>query len=409
LRIGAFAGTTPVINNEQNPSKPGGKSNRALSNWLTEKFELFRGGNGQNVRPMEGLRGFAVLLVFFVHYVTLIEPWVERHDGLLVFADALVRIGNTGVDLFFVLSGYLIYGSLLSRYHPFLPYIARRVERIYPAFTAVFLVYIALSFVFPGESKIPSPPIAGAIYLLQNYLLLPGLLPIEAMITVAWSLSYEMFYYLAIPLLIASFKLRERSPSWRVALFISSAIALLIFTALHGGPVRLIMFIAGIVLYEALNHSKLRASSAVGSIALLAGLLSTLIPLPDPAGTAIRHCILFVAFFTLCLACFRTPHEWLPRAFTWTPLRWLGNMSYSYYLLHGLTLNGAFLALSKVLPPSGEQAELFWLLLPPMFALTLLPSAVLFLLIERPFSLAPRKARGAPKLAQAASASESGS
>jgi peptidoglycan/LPS O-acetylase OafA/YrhL len=84
-------------------------------------------------------------------------------------------------------------------------------------------------------------------------------------------------------------------------------------------------------------------------------------------------------------------------------------MSYSYYLLHGLTLNGAFLALSKVLPPSGEQAALFCVLLPPMFALTLLPSAVLYLLIERPFSLAPRKARGAPKLAQAASASESGS
>lgn len=358
---------------------------------------------------MEGLRGFAVLLVFFVHYVTLIEPWIVRHDGLLAFADVLHSIGNTGVDLFFVLSGYLIYGSLLSRYYPFLPYIARRVERIYPAFTAVFLLYIALSFVFPGESKIPSPPIAGFLYLLQNYLLLPGLLPIEAMITVAWSLSYEMFYYLAIPLVLALFHLRERSPRWRAALFISIAIAFGIFTALNGGPVRLNMFIAGILLHEALNHSKLRASSTTGLMALLVGLLSTLIPLPDPMGTTVRNCILFVAFFTLCLACFRTPHAWLPRAFTWTPLRWLGNMSYSYYLLHGLTLKGAFLALSKVLPPSGEQAIVFWLLLPPLFALTLLPSAALFLLIERPFSLAPRKSRGAPKLAQAASASESGS
>lgn len=380
-----------------------------LLDWLTQKFELIRGGNAQNVRPMEGMRGFAVLLVFFVHYVTSVEPWIARHDGLLVFADALHTIGNTGVDLFFLLSGYLIYGSLLSRYYPFLPYIARRVERIYPAFTAVFLVYIALSFVFPGESKIPSPPIAGASYLLQNYLLLPGLLPIQAMITVAWSLSYEMFYYLAIPLALALFNLRRRSPLWRVALFISIAIALVVFTALNGGPVRLIMFIAGIVLHEALNHSKLRASSVVGSIALLAGLLSTLIPLPDPSGSAVKNCILFVAFFTLCLACFRTPHAWLPRAFTWTPLRWLGNMSYSYYLLHGLALKGAFLALAKALPPSGEQAALFWILLPPLFALTLLPSAALFLLIERPFSLAPRKTRGAPKLTQAASASESGS
>jgi hypothetical protein len=44
-----------------------------------------------------------------------------------------------------------------------------------------------------------------------------------------------------------------------------------------------------------------------------------------------------------------------------------------------------------------------------MLVLTLIPSAALFLLIERPFSLAPRKPRGAPKLPQAASASESGS
>lgn len=380
-----------------------------MIDWLTKNFELSRGGNVQNVRPMEGLRGFAVLLVFFVHYVTLIEPWISRHDGLLAFAGALHSLGNTGVDLFFVLSGYLIYGSLLSRHQPFLRFIARRAQRIYPAFTAVFLVYIALSFAFPGENKIPSPPTAGALYLLQNYLLLPGLLPIQALITVAWSLSYEMFYYLTIPAVIALFKLRQRSPLWRTAFFISIAIAFALFTALNGGPARLVLFISGIVLHEALKHSKLRASSGVGLIALLAGLLSTLISLPDPVGTTVKNCILMVAFFALCLACFRTPQAWLPRAFTWTPLRWLGNMSYSYYLLHGLALNGAFLAFSKLLPPSGEQAPLFWILLPPMFALTLLPSAALFLWIERPFSLAPRKPRGAPKLAQAASASEPGS
>lgn len=380
-----------------------------MLDWLTQKFELSRGGSAQNVRPMEGLRGFAVLLVFFVHYVSLIEPWIARHDGLLAFAGALETIGHTGVDLFFVLSGYLIYGSLLSRRQPFLPFIVRRVERIYPAFTAVFLAYIALSFAFPGENKIPSPAAAGAIYLLQNYLLLPGLFPIQAMITVAWSLSYEMFYYLAIPLLITLIKLRERSSSWRTAFFICLAVAFALLTALNGGPIRLIMFISGIVLYEALKHSNIRASSAAGSIALLAGLSSTLIPLPGPAGMTLNLCILFVAFFTLCLACFRTPQAWLPRAFSWTPLRWLGNMSYSYYLLHGLTLKGMFLALSMLLPPSGEQGALFWVLLPPMFALTLLPTAALFLLIERPFSLAPRKPRGTPKLAQAASASESGS
>jgi peptidoglycan/LPS O-acetylase OafA/YrhL len=358
---------------------------------------------------MEGMRGFAVLLVFFVHYESLVKPWINGSTSLLAFSSALHTLGNTGVDLFFVLSGYLIYGSLISRWQPFASFIWRRVERIYPAFTAVFLVYIVLSLLFPAENKIPWPASDGAIYLLQNYLLLPGLLPIQAMITVAWSLSYEMFYYLAIPLVIGLFKLRERSPASRAAFFIVIALALASYTAMNGGPIRLIMFISGIVLYEALKYSKLSVPSSVGATALIVGLLCTLLPIPDPAGMTIKICVLFVAFFALCLACFRTPRAWLPQAFTWRPLRWLGNMSYSYYLLHGLALKAGFLVLSKVLPPTGQDATLFWVLLPPMFALTLIPSAALFLLIERPFSLAPRQKRSAPPLPQAASASESGS
>jgi peptidoglycan/LPS O-acetylase OafA/YrhL len=380
-----------------------------LIDWLKEKFELSRGGSAHNVRPMEGMRGFAVLLVFFVHYESLVKPWIDGSSGLLVFSNALHALGNTGVDLFFVLSGFLIYGSLLSRRQPFLGFMWRRVERIYPAFTAVFLVYIALSLLFPAENKIPSPATDGALYLLQNYLLLPGLFPIQAMITVAWSLSYEMFYYLAIPLVIALFKLRARSPAWRVTFFMAIAVALASYTTVQDGPIRLIMFISGIVLYEALNHSKLSVPGSVGLTALIVGLLSMLLPLPEPAGMTIKICMLFIAFLTLCLACFRTPQAWLPQAFAWTPLRWLGNMSYSYYLLHGLALKAAFLALTIVLPPTGQQTTLFWVLLPPMFALTLIPSAALYLVVERPFSLAPRKKRSASPMPQAASASESGS
>lgn len=358
---------------------------------------------------MEGLRGFAVLLVFFVHYASLIEPWLPQAGAVVSLAKAMEHIGHSGVDLFFVLSGYLIYGSLLSRQQSFLPFIARRIQRIYPVFTAVFVLYIGLSLLFPSENKIPSPATAGAIYLMQNYLLLPGLLPIRPMITVAWSLSYEMFYYLAVPVLVATLKLRQRSSVWRVSLSLVIAASLATVTAVLGGPTRLIMFISGIVLFEALNHSRLGASSTAGVIALIVGLASMLLPIADPVGLTVKTGILFVAFFVVCLACFRAPAAPLPRAFSWTPLRWLGNMSYSYYLVHSLALQGGFLVLSKVMPPSAEEPTMFWLLLPPMLALTLLVSAPFFLWIERPFSLAPRRKRSAGKLPQAASASESGS
>ncbi|MCZ4306981.1 acyltransferase [Zoogloeaceae bacterium G21618-S1] len=365
--------------------------------WLSRKFELSRGGGASNVRPMEGLRGFAVFLVFLVHFVTLIKPWISGSPDFLVFATALHTIGNTGVDLFFVLSGYLIYGSLISRRQQFLRFMSRRVVRIYPAFVAVFTAYVFLSFLFPAENKIPATATEGLFYLIQNFLLLPGLFPIEPMITVAWSLSYEMFYYLLIPLVITLFRLRGRTAIWRTTFFLSVASATAIYCAINGGHVRLIMFISGIVLYEAMNSPRIPSPhSFFGLSALCVGLLCTLLPMEGSGAFAFKVCILFVSFFVLCLVCFRDSSAWLPRVFSWTPLRWLGNMSYSYYLLHGLALKAGFLALSIMLPIADYGSWLFWVLLPPMFALTLIPTSALFLLVERPLSLSPRKLKEEP-------------
>lgn len=361
--------------------------------WLKQRFELSRGGDAHNVRPMEGLRGFAVFLVFLVHYVTMVKPWITGQTALLTFSEAVHTIGNTGVDLFFVLSGYLIYGSLITRPKPFIRFMARRVERIYPTFLVVFAIYVVLSFVFPAENKIPSPISAGLIYLAQNFFLLPGFFPIDPLITVAWSLSYEMFYYMAIPLVIALFRLRERSTQWRVWFFTTLAVVTAIYCARYGGHIRLIMFIAGILLYEAMDSRAVSTpSSFLGLLALVLGLLATLLPTVGSSGFVLKMSILFVSFFVLCLACFRHPTAWLPRAFSWTPLRWLGNMSYSYYLLHGLALKAGFLVLAVVLPSANYGAGLFWVLLPLMFILTLIPTTALFLTVERPLSLTPRRA-----------------
>jgi exopolysaccharide production protein ExoZ len=365
--------------------------------WLTQRFELSRGGGASNVRPMEGLRGFAVFLVFLVHFVTLVRPWTSKESGFLVFETSLHTIGNTGVDLFFVLSGYLIYGSLISRRQHFLRFMSRRIQRIYPAFVSVFAVYVLLSIVLPEQGKFPAVAAERVIYLVQNFLLLPGILPINPIITVAWSLSYEMFYYLAIPLVVVLFRLRERTLGFRVTFFLSIAFVTAIYCAVNGGHIRLIMFISGIVLYEAMKSP--RVPSPHGFFALMvlvAGLLCTLFTGKGPDGSVLKICTLFVTFFILCLTCFRNPSGWLPSSFAWTPLRWLGNISYSYYLLHGLTLKAGFLALSTVLSGASHGAWLFWVLLPPMFALTVVTASALFLLVERPFSLAPRKAGGSP-------------
>ena len=96
----------------------------ARSGWLERLFEVSH-GKGRQLRSMEGLRGLAVFLVFLVHYVTLAKPWLAPASFSTRVADGLHNIGNTGVDLFFVLSGYLIYGSLIRK-----PYIRQQWTRL---------------------------------------------------------------------------------------------------------------------------------------------------------------------------------------------------------------------------------------------------------------------------------------
>jgi exopolysaccharide production protein ExoZ len=357
-----------------------------VQTWLSQRFELSRGRDGDTLHAMSGLRGFAVFLVFLVHFDANIKTWLVGSPLLAAFSDALHSIGETGVDLFFLLSGFLTYASLMARPRKFIPFLTRRIVRIYSPFLPVFLLYIGLSYAFPAENKIPAGFHDAAVYLLQNLLLMPGLFSTVPLITIAWSLSYIMFSYLSIPALIGIFRLRERSAAVRVGLFMSIAIALAVWCALRGGPSRLIMFIAGIVLYEGMQNKTLRTPGSFWSLlALGLGFIGALHPEKEPAHYVIRTWLLFGAYTLVCLTAFRNPASLLAKVFSWTPLRWLGNMSYSYFLIHGLALKTSFRVLQAALPPEAQHAGLYWPLLPALFALSLLPAALLFLAVERPF------------------------
>lgn len=348
---------------------------------------------------MEGLRGVAVFLVFLVHYAMLSTPKLHAWPAMLQVMNAMQAIGGTGVDLFFVLSGYLIYGTLLVRQQTFSYFMARRIQRLYPAFAVVFTIYVALSFGMPAENKLPAGVAASTLYLVANFLMLPGLFPITPMITVAWSLSYEMFFYLCLPPVILVFGLRNRSTAWRMRAYVITAACLILFCAIWGGPVRLIMFISGMLLFDwlASGHSRVLGDRST-LVVVFAAMLTALVPGEDGLTQALHAAALFAPFGLLCLACFTRTQGLLARMMVWTPLRWLGNMSYSYYLLHGLTLKACFLLLGRLLPPAAWGPTAFVVLLPLTFLLTLMSSAILFLAVERPNSLLPRPARQRPFL-----------
>lgn len=95
-----------------------------------------------HIPALDGLRGLAVLGVMASH----LFPGTK--NGILHSVDVTLQFGATGVDLFFVLSGFLITGILydsLSDRHYFRKFYARRILRIFPLYYGVLFILLILT------------------------------------------------------------------------------------------------------------------------------------------------------------------------------------------------------------------------------------------------------------------------
>lgn len=194
----------------------------------------------KRIPALDGLRGIAILLVLLRHGFFGMESSSPLVNRLL----AIGQLSWSGVDLFFVLSGFLIGGILLdnrssTRYYT--TFYARRAYRILPLYlviTTLFLLHHIPFRILPGAFGESSPlAIPGVSYLTftQSFFMVNlGWYGPPAM-AVSWSLAVEEQFYLAMPLLIR--KVRE---GWLVAVLLFTIIAapllrlLLRHTLAHG-------------------------------------------------------------------------------------------------------------------------------------------------------------------------------
>jgi exopolysaccharide production protein ExoZ len=353
------------------------------------------------VLPMEGVRGAGMLLVFLAHCTVIFRTWIEPGSLTDRLAEKVFAIGQTGVDVFFVLSGYLIYSLALAHRGPWRRFLTRRARRIYPPFLAVLGLYILLALALPGEGRLPENGVW--LYLVQCVMLLPGFFDIRPLFAVAWSLSYEAVYYLAAPLLVALAGLQRRSARTRVLLILAGGLgyavavwvwfperwAIVAFSPWHHW--RLLLFPAGMLAYEAVTAAGRLGRgwhwAGAGALALAFGpfLLWVANPLfQQPWPGLLRAAVLGLATGVAFVAAFSGPGV-LAVVFSWAPLRWLGNLSYSFYLVHGLGLHLVALAAR---PWAGAP---FWGLCAAGFLAATAVALTLFFLVERRYSLpAPR-------------------
>jgi len=162
-------------------------------------------GSSARIVELDGLRGIAVWGVLVWHLISI--PCIGSENQALREFGATLRIGRTGVDLFFVLSGFLIGGILLANREAknyFSVFYARRAFRIAPIYYLLVVPVLLnagglISFTILGTGIIPAWTYA--LYL-QNFWMAAHETYGGLWLNVTWSLAIEEQFYLVAPLII---------------------------------------------------------------------------------------------------------------------------------------------------------------------------------------------------------------
>lgn len=165
---------------------------------------------------LQVLRGIAstLVLLFHVNENMLVEFNV-------IFFRNIFKFGSSGVDLFFVLSGFIIAYTNKSHIHikkNWVSYIKKRIIRIYPIYWVVILFFLGIQLLLPEFYK------TGFSFTLYNIFSTLFLFPNHFMVNgVSWSLSYELFFYL---MFISLFFFKKKAILWS---FIAYTVCLFFF------------------------------------------------------------------------------------------------------------------------------------------------------------------------------------
>jgi peptidoglycan/LPS O-acetylase OafA/YrhL len=305
---------------------------------------------------LDGLRGIAVLLVLGFHFLHLDGAVGHPLDRAVL---GIARAGWCGVDLFFVLSGFLITGILLdAKGNPgwLSVFWARRALRIFPLHYAYLgALFLLAPMLLPAAGFAVAPGVQAWFWGYAGNVLfaLRGTFDGAPRFTAhLWSLAVEEQFYLLWPLVVAL--LSRRGVAWACALAVVAAATLRIALLSHGPafanaayvlmPCRMdALAVGGLVAALARSEdglARLRrlapatllvAAAVVGWVAIWRGGLFG----GDPEVQRWAFGPLafgFAAVLVLAITC--DPATPLARGLSWRWLRSVGRISYGLYVLH---------------------------------------------------------------------------
>jgi peptidoglycan/LPS O-acetylase OafA/YrhL len=295
---------------------------------------------------LDGLRGMAVLLVVLFHCFTLPFGWV-------------------GVNLFFVLSGFLITRILLERHEQadyFTRFYRNRVLRIFPLYFTVIVFYFTIKYVLYGINMQHSP--LYFLFFVQNFLYAKTGFTHTTALQHTWSLAIEEQFYLFFPLIVYFFKKN-------LGFFISIAVFIVLIvrfsyafhadwcTAYIATPCRIdgLLMGAGLAYFKIENRSnKQILIYTSGLLIFIIAFLSVFFKGKGLVSNGISYTLIDLAAAYLVFECTKKAsaneqNNSFQRFFSNNFLRFLGKYSYGLYVYHWLIYSTFRLHLRPFFPP----------------------------------------------------------
>nr|WP_100764548.1 acyltransferase [Leptospira ellisii]PJZ94523.1 hypothetical protein CH379_02220 [Leptospira ellisii] len=373
-------------------------------------FSIFRKKEGE-IDALNGVRAFALLSVFFFH------TWGLGGVLLKEMNPTFVRfLGNlsSGVDCFFVLSGFLIYGNLFREFERsgdirFRDFYLKRSFRIFPAYYfAFFIIFIIKNILLYRFTQNPASADPEWIRMLQNdvgkawisALYLSDLFEFQ-FTSVDWSLSVEEHFYLFCPVLslylLKRFGFRGRMTAYGI--LILTAFCVRSYMAFRNDPMTNFFFfskfdclVAGMATYEIYERISGRTSDFSGRILYLCLIPSFLICYflahsfhkDSLSALILRPNLLSIAFGILLLILLQKKPNPFTGFFSFRGFRPIARVSYTIYLWHFI-LMPVTISIAHKFFKSGILEAHYTIASCIAFIINFLIAWVLYLSIERPF------------------------
>jgi peptidoglycan/LPS O-acetylase OafA/YrhL len=321
---------------------------------------LHLASSSRRIPQLDGLRGIAILLVVLLHYTMF-----SVHESKYIWLNKLMRIcgfGWSGVDLFFVLSGFLIGGILLEAKNSesyFRTFYVRRVCRIFPLYYAWLLVFVVV--LVAGILLGRSPEIFAArdlfrfsryLFFLQNFFANMTLLE-RIWLSPAWSLAVEEQYYLIAPLLIRFLSTRKLAKVLLATVVIAPVLRFVVSVTFGDSsnlfatiwmPCRadnLALGMLGAIAVRSTSFEEFlrkRPWFLIGAAIVLGTAVLLMMPLyfrpGDRFALTVGLSVLALFWLAVLLLIFYQPRNFVTKVCQWQFLQRAGTLSYCVYLIH---------------------------------------------------------------------------